>query len=137
VARYAGEWNCVNLAPDAFRHKLEVLARHCEAAGRDPATVHKSMMAFGIVGPTEASLDTATRRVMSMFGAPEGTTLAGFRAGMKQRGFLVGTTEEVVDTLGKLAALGMEEVQFQHFDFDSDEVPRYLASEVAPKVAGL
>jgi F420-dependent oxidoreductase-like protein len=137
VARYADEWNGVNLTPEAFAAKLSVLARHCEAEGRDPATIKKSMMAFALVGPTPAAVDAATTRVMSMFGAPAGTSLADFRAGMKARGMLAGGNEEVVDQLGKLAELGLSEVQFQHFSFDSDEVPEYLAAEIAPRVKAL
>ena len=30
----------------------------------------------------------------------------------------------------------LEEVMFQHFNYASDEVPQYLASEIAPVVAG-
>ncbi len=137
VARYADEWNSVNLTPDAFRHKLHVLEEHCEAEGRDPATIEKSMMTFGLIGPDEAAVDRATERVMSMFGAPPGTTLSAFREGARSRGMVVGTTAEVADTLGRLADLGMSEVQFQHFDFDSDAVPQYLAADVAPQVAAL
>ena len=134
VARYADEWNAVNLGVDGYRAKLAVLERHCEAEGRDPATIRKSMMVFGIVGGTEADLDASSRRVMSMFGSPAGTTPAQFREGMKARGMVCGSTDEVVDQLGRLAELGLEEMQFQHFTFDSDSVPEYLASEIAPRV---
>ncbi|MCL4241451.1 MAG: TIGR03560 family F420-dependent LLM class oxidoreductase [Dehalococcoidia bacterium] len=37
VARYADEWNAVNVAPEGYAGKVEVLKRHCEAEGRDPA----------------------------------------------------------------------------------------------------
>jgi alkanesulfonate monooxygenase SsuD/methylene tetrahydromethanopterin reductase-like flavin-dependent oxidoreductase (luciferase family) len=51
--------------------------------------------------------------------------------------FIVGLTDEVVDLLGEYAEMGLEEVQFELFNFASDEVPEYLASEIAPRVAGL
>jgi F420-dependent oxidoreductase-like protein len=137
VARYADEWNSVNLNAESYRQKLAVLARHCEAEGRDPATIRKSMMVFAIVGPSEASRDATTRRMMAMFGAPQDTTLAGFRELLRARGIVSGTTAEVIDQLGQLAELGLEEMQFQHFDFDSDDVPAYLASEIAPAVRDL
>ena len=47
----------------------------------------------------------------------------------------MGLTSEIVDTLGKYADLGVEEVQFEHFNFTSDEVPEYLANEIAPRAA--
>jgi alkanesulfonate monooxygenase SsuD/methylene tetrahydromethanopterin reductase-like flavin-dependent oxidoreductase (luciferase family) len=127
----------VNLTADAFKAKLDVLARHCEAEGRDPATIRKSMMMFGIVGASEADLDAASLRLMSMFGAPAGTTPAQFRQGVRSRGMISGGTDEVVDQIGRLAELGLEEIQFQHFNFDSDSVPEYLAAEIAPRVRGL
>lgn len=50
---------------------------------------------------------------------------------------LVGSADQIADRLSQLAALGVEEVQLEHFDFDSDEVPEYIAAELMPKVADL
>ena len=58
-------------------------------------------------------------------------------ARLQARGMLVGTTEEVVDQLGRLAEMGVEEVQLQHLDFDSDEGPEFIAAELTPRVASL
>jgi F420-dependent oxidoreductase-like protein len=46
VARYADACNL--FAPDAavVAHKLEVLARHCETEGRDPAAIQKTILGF-------------------------------------------------------------------------------------------
>lgn len=137
VAQYADEWNAVNLSPEAYRAKLEVLERHCEAVGRDPATIRRSMMAFAIIGPDQRALDHATRTIMTMFGAPPGMSLEDFRNAARARGLIVGSTGEVIERLGRLAELGVEEVQLQHFDFDSDEVPEYIASEIVPAVRDL
>ena len=136
VARYASEWNGVNFTPEVYARKVEVLAQHCAKEGRDPATIRRSMMAFALVAPTAATLDRATERLMGIFGAPAGTSLADFRAASKARGIISGTTGEVVETLGRLAALGLQEVQFQHFNFDDDAIPEFLAGELAPKVKG-
>lgn len=137
VAKYANEWNCVNLAPGAYADKVGVLERHCEAEGRDPATIARSMMTFAVIGPDEETLDRGTRRLMGMWGARDGMTPAEYRAGMRQRGLLAGGTDEIVDTLGKLAEQGLQEIDFQHFDFDDDTVPQYIAAELAPRVRDL
>ena len=42
-----------------------------------------------------------------------------------------------MDVLGQLAELGLDEIEFQHFDFDSDDIPEYLAAEVVPRVQDL
>jgi hypothetical protein len=56
---------------------------------------------------------------------------------MRARGLLAGTTEEVGDTLGRLAEQGLQEIDLQHLDFDDDTVPEYLAAELAPRVKDL
>ena len=137
VARHADELNGVNLTAETYRQKTSVLEHHCDAEGRDPATIRRSMMAFAIVGPTDADLDHATQRLMSMWGVPADTSPADYRTAAKRRGIITGRTDEVVDTLGGLARLGLEEVQFQHFNFDDDSVPEYLAAEIAPRVRTL
>ena len=135
TAEHATEWNSVNLTPDAMRHKLGVLESHCADVGRDPSDIYHSMMAFALIGPDQEAIDHATERVMGMFGAPEGTPLDAFRAGAKANGSIVGSTDEVVEQLKALAEAGLQEVIIQHFDFDSDRVPEYLAAEIAPRVA--
>jgi F420-dependent oxidoreductase-like protein len=137
VAKYATEWNCVNLGPEAYAHKKEVLERHCEAIGRDPATIKRSMMVFGLMGPNKQTLHDVTQRFKDSNPANQSTSIEEFTARSRDRGMIVGQTEEVVDRLGQLAELGLEEVEFEHLNYDSDEGPRYLASDIAPKVAGL
>jgi F420-dependent oxidoreductase-like protein len=43
AARHADEWNIPSGTPDEFRHKCEVLDRHCRVEGRDPAAVARSV----------------------------------------------------------------------------------------------
>jgi len=137
VARHAAEWNAVNLSPEAYAAKAQVLEQHCEAEGRDPATIRRSMMAFAVAGPDEHALDRATERMMSMWGAPSGTSPAAYREVLRGRGMIVGGRQAVLDALGSYAALGLQEVQFQHFNFDDDTVPEFLAAEVAPAARAL
>jgi hypothetical protein len=41
VSQYADVCDLPLVDLAGIRHKLEVLARHCEAVGRHPATIHK------------------------------------------------------------------------------------------------
>jgi alkanesulfonate monooxygenase SsuD/methylene tetrahydromethanopterin reductase-like flavin-dependent oxidoreductase (luciferase family) len=136
VAKYADEWNCVNMQPETYQHKLNVLTDRCADVGRDISTVHQSMMAFGLIADDERSLDRITKFHMNQSGAT-GSPAAYREAKATKGNWIVGLTDEVVDKLGKFAAMGLEEVQFQHFNFASDEVPEYLADEIVPRVAGL
>jgi F420-dependent oxidoreductase-like protein len=47
VARYADACNLFAISPAEIGHKLEVLDRHCDAEGRDPATVDRTILALG------------------------------------------------------------------------------------------
>jgi F420-dependent oxidoreductase-like protein len=44
VAQYADACNLFATTPQEIAHKLEVLARHCDDAGRDPATIEKTIV---------------------------------------------------------------------------------------------
>ncbi len=128
VAEVADEGNTPAMPLEAYRAKCEVLERHCEAVGRDPATIKRSMMSFGLVGPNEASMARIGSVLVSK-------GLGGAAVG--PAGVVGGATDEVVDILGQYGELGLDEIEFQHFDFDSDEVPEYLAAEVAGRVRDL
>lgn len=49
-ARWADDWNFVGGPADLFREKVEVLHRHCEAVGRDPAEITLSSHVFASQG---------------------------------------------------------------------------------------
>jgi F420-dependent oxidoreductase-like protein len=137
VAKYADEWNSINAAPEWFAERVEVIERLCREAGRDPKSIKKSMMVFGLVGPNQQVIDKMTERVGRFVAAGERISLDEVRDRARARGMIVGSIDEVIDRLGRLAELGMEEVQFQHLFFDSDEVPEYIASEILPQASKL
>ena len=108
AAEHADEWNCVTVTePEGYAHKVEVLERHCEAVGRDPATIARSMMAFPIAAPNERALKGQTARTMAHFSLDPEASPRVLLGRMEGKGILSGTTDEVVDKLGKLAELGL------------------------------
>jgi len=46
VARYADACNLFAISPAEVAHKLDVLARHCEAEGRNPESVDRTILAM-------------------------------------------------------------------------------------------
>ena len=58
AARYADEWNVWG-APDLLKQKGEVLERHCEAAGRDPAQIKRSAQALVTLSDDPAVIERA------------------------------------------------------------------------------
>jgi F420-dependent oxidoreductase-like protein len=84
VAEYADACNLFASDPAVVSHKLEVLARHCESAGRDPATVEKTILAVG-ADPAEdpdaflASMDDYARLGVELVEVvPRGPDPVGF-----------------------------------------------------------
>jgi F420-dependent oxidoreductase-like protein len=70
VARYADTWNAFG-TPEVFRHKIEVLERHCDAIGRDPNTIEKSVSLPPVLSKDRSKLDAmladmAGRRAMTI-----------------------------------------------------------------------
>jgi alkanesulfonate monooxygenase SsuD/methylene tetrahydromethanopterin reductase-like flavin-dependent oxidoreductase (luciferase family) len=56
-----------------------------------------------------------------------------FRAEAKSTGILSGSSDEVVDTMGRYAELGIDEVIFIHFFQEIDDIPEYIAAEIVPR----
>ncbi len=47
VARYGDACNLFAASPEEVAHKLDVLRRHCDAEGRDEATIRKTILYMG------------------------------------------------------------------------------------------
>jgi esterase/lipase superfamily enzyme len=47
VAQYGDACNLFSAGTDAVKHKLDVLAQHCDDLGRDPLTIRKTMLNQG------------------------------------------------------------------------------------------
>ena len=137
VAKHAHEWNAVDLPLDAYRRKRELLAGYCDAIGRDPGEVRPVMTTMGIIGATDAEVEAATLLQMQRMPPPPGMAPADYREMLRGAGAIMGTPDEIVDKLGRLAEAGVAEVQFTWFDLSSDSLPAWLASEVLPQVADL
>ena len=134
AAQYADEWNCLSMSSEAYTHKVEVLQGHCDAVGRDPSTLKRSMMTFGVVGHNPEAAAEGYRGFMRNV---RSTSIDDIMSAARERGMIVGGTEEAIDQLGQLAELGVGEVMFQHMNFSDDEFIAYLGEELVPKAASL
>jgi F420-dependent oxidoreductase-like protein len=61
VAEHATGWNTFFGDVAEYRHKLEVLGRHCADVGRDPAEIRKQVVLRAILGETEAEASDRAR----------------------------------------------------------------------------
>jgi F420-dependent oxidoreductase-like protein len=90
AAAYADEWNVWG-EPEVLRQKGEVLDRHCEALGRDPASIERSAQAILYLSDDESWL--ATQRERS-FGRP----------------VMIGTPAQLQDIVGAYRDAGVDEI---------------------------
>src|SRR3954469_25499552 len=95
VAEHADGWNTFLMDDDAFRHKLDVLGRHCADVGRDPEDIRKQLVLRAIRGETEGEAEERVREAAGERDVDE------FRQGM-----LVGTPEQCAERLERARALG-------------------------------
>jgi F420-dependent oxidoreductase-like protein len=94
VARYADYCNIFGDVA-TVRHKLAVLREHCEAVGRDPASITVSRLSTLVI--TDSAEETA------------GTwELLNSAEGMDASGFNVGTEDEIVAQVEELAGAGVD-----------------------------
>jgi alkanesulfonate monooxygenase SsuD/methylene tetrahydromethanopterin reductase-like flavin-dependent oxidoreductase (luciferase family) len=105
VARSADAWNTAwALTPEAWAERSAFLDRACEAIGRDPATVERSLGLFALVGEDQRDLERRFRRLQEV--TPAGVvghlSLEEWRAGR-----LVGSVEEVREQVARWQTLGV------------------------------
>ncbi len=107
VAELADGWNtCWVWTPDAYRERAAVLDRACEAVGRDPVDVRRSLGLYALCGEDGADLERRFERVRAaMPGAVGHQTLDEWRVGR-----LVGTVEEIRAQVEEWADLGVDEI---------------------------
>ena len=106
VVRYANEWNCVMLLPAQFKEKNSRLNELLSAAGREPASVRRSMMTGVVFGKDDPALQEKL--------AARKRTVEDLLA----RGMVAGSPGQVRDQLKVLEEAGVQRVMLQWQDLD-------------------
>ena len=106
VAQYATEWNGVYIPPKTFAERSAQLDELLEGNGRHPSEVRRSLMTGLVFGKDQADFDAkmAQRTVTA--------------AELRERGLVVGTSNEIVDQLGTFAEAGVQRIMLQWIDLD-------------------
>jgi F420-dependent oxidoreductase-like protein len=91
----------------AFKHKSEVLAEHCGAAGTDFDAIVRSANFSAIIGTSDADVKDRQRRVRDRIAGyvPEEVADAMLSGGSEGA---TGTTEQVIERIAKVRDLGCE-----------------------------
>ena len=117
AARYADEFNLSSSSPDIARAKFAELDAACQAIGRDPATIGRSLMAGVLIGRDEAELSRRKRELLAAF-ADESGGEEWFDA--REPRWVLGTPDQARAMVERFEAAGAERIMLQDF------VPRDL-----------
>ena len=115
VARLADACNFSGSDVAEVRHKLAVLRRHCDAAGRDCASIEKTHVQSWLVARDAAALATKRDR-LSGRGAPPG---------------FAGTVSEAIDRVGQYRDAGVD-VLIHSDRWNDVETRELFVAEVMP-----
>jgi alkanesulfonate monooxygenase SsuD/methylene tetrahydromethanopterin reductase-like flavin-dependent oxidoreductase (luciferase family) len=127
VAAHADEWNVTRVTLDEYAAKRLVLEQHCDAVGRDPRTIARSLMVPVIVGRTAGEVATRHARAREIF-----PRVPADEAGWRRAGFLYGAPHDVIADLKCWEGLGVRRVMLQMLDMDDTAAMELLAREVLP-----
>lgn len=120
VVRYAEEWNCVSLVPQKFTRLNIRLDELLTKAGRDPATVRRSMMTGCVFGKDESALQrklNARKRSLEQ---------------LHEQGVVAGDATSVREQLAQLERAGLQRIMLQWLDLDDLEGLEALARSILP-----
>ena len=124
AATYAAEFNLGFTAPEDTARQFDVVREACRAQDRDPATLALSVAQVVCCGTTGADI---ARRAASI----------GREVDELRTNGLCGTPDEIVDKLGRFAAIGTERTYLQVLDLADLDHVALLGEEVLPRVASL
>lgn len=107
VAQYADACNIFDMGPDGVRAKYDVLAEHCAAVGRDPATIERTVLS---------------------------TFAIGAAGGRHESGMPYSSVDQLVDRYGALAAIGTDTV-IAGIGNNTDDAAYDLVAELVRQLA--
>jgi F420-dependent oxidoreductase-like protein len=130
AVRFADEYNTFFATAEDARERKQRLDEACARAGRDPASLRRSLMAPYVAGEDGAALREAARRVGARFGRTAEEVLERY-------GDLgaVGTVDQVIGWLREIEEVGYDRVMLQHLAHDDLDAVALIGRELAPAVA--
>lgn len=119
AARFAAEYNLGVTAIPADRSRQDTIDAACEAVGRDPASLVRSIALVVCCGSTEAEVAARAAAI-------------GREVGELRANGLAGSPAEVVERLAAAEKVGIERVYLQVLDLSDTDHLELIAGEVAP-----
>jgi F420-dependent oxidoreductase-like protein len=112
AARYCDEFNLSSASPEKAAIRYAELSAACEAIGRDPATMGRSVMAGVLIGRDEAEIARRKSELLAAFGDESGGD-DWFDA--REPRWILGTPDQARAMVGRFEDAGAERIMLQTF----------------------
>jgi len=112
AARYADEFNLSSSSPENAVAKFAALRAACEAVGRDPATMARSVMAGTLIGRNEAEISRRKADLLAAFGDEAGCE---DWIDAREPRWILGTPDQARAMVARFAEAGAERIMLQDF----------------------
>jgi F420-dependent oxidoreductase-like protein len=122
VAKHADIWNNLAVNLEQLDKKADVLRRHCETVGRDPAAIRISQQTMVVIGSDDADAQSKAAKAMRIYGGHMGSGIAG-------------TPAQCIDKIGALQRQGCTLFMIEFFGRDVREPAALFAEKVMPAFA--
>jgi F420-dependent oxidoreductase-like protein len=106
AAKYA-QYTNFDATPETFKHKSEVLARHCAEVGRDFDEIVRSGNFNVVIGETQADVDDKLAWIRAHYEPHLSAEKLASTVNDLANGPLVGTPEQIVEKLTEIRDLGL------------------------------
>jgi F420-dependent oxidoreductase-like protein len=112
AARYCDEFNLSSSSPEKAVTRYAELTAACEAIGRDPATMGRSVMAGVLIGRDDAELSRRKLELLAAFGDESGGD-DWFDA--REPRWILGTPDQARAMVARFEAAGAQRIMLQSF----------------------
>jgi F420-dependent oxidoreductase-like protein len=112
AARYCDEFNLSSSSPEKAVTRYAELVAACEAIGRDPATMGRSVMAGVLIGRDDAELSRRKLELLAAFGDESGGD-DWFDA--REPRWILGTPDQARAMVARFEAAGAQRIMLQSF----------------------
>jgi alkanesulfonate monooxygenase SsuD/methylene tetrahydromethanopterin reductase-like flavin-dependent oxidoreductase (luciferase family) len=100
VAKHADGCNFIGLSLEEYKHKLEVLTKHCDSVGRRVSSVKKSWQGGLIIGRNNAELKSKIQSAVKNGNASSSE--------IESHSIIVGTPEQCIQRIGEYVDIGVD-----------------------------
>jgi alkanesulfonate monooxygenase SsuD/methylene tetrahydromethanopterin reductase-like flavin-dependent oxidoreductase (luciferase family) len=136
AAKYADYTN-FDTTPETFRHKSEVLARHCREVGRDFDQIVRSGDYNVVIGETEADVKDKLAWIRAHYQPLVPADALQRYEHLYESGPCVGTPEQIIERLSEARGLGLAYAIAYFVDaaYDPSSIDLF-ARDVIPALSG-